>query len=387
MSGPGSAFYTSSPFDGDVTIVGFRTAHYLGGVRIEVEEAGSAARDVEIRHMDIGYAELHVEADGNVTVSDCTVSAQSLGGYAIGVWSAGGNVKINNCTATNTFFGGIAALNVQGDVIITNCTAYNNYDQGIFVDNVSGDVTISRCTTDLTTDTGINVGRVGGDLEISGCLVTINGTSGMLFDYSIDGAVQVHGNIICENSWYGLEIQSRDPVTVHAEGNWWGCAGGPDDEECGGAYEGNGSIDYTPWIDTVSADTDGSYVVAGQPMAVRLRFSDSGGGVFLGPGPGDPRGPAPFTVSTDNGILNGEGSTVGAFIEGSDGVLEVTLLPERTVTATLEVVGPCALEAEIVLEGPPAEEESVPEAGTVVLLASGLMGLAGYAGLRLRRRR
>ena len=32
-------------------------------------------------------------------------------------------------------------------------------------------------------------------------------------------------------------------------------------------------------------------------------------------------------------------------------------------------------------------EEFVPEPGSVILLGSGLMGLAGYAGLRYRRRR
>ncbi|NIN65637.1 MAG: PEP-CTERM sorting domain-containing protein [Anaerolineae bacterium] len=32
------------------------------------------------------------------------------------------------------------------------------------------------------------------------------------------------------------------------------------------------------------------------------------------------------------------------------------------------------------------EPEFVPEPGSVMLLASGLMGLAGYAGLRRRRR-
>ena len=51
------------------------------------------------------------------------------------------------------------------------------------------------------------------------------------------------------------------------------------------------------------------------------------------------------------------------------------------------VTGPCGLGE---LEGAAAVlgvgAEFVPEPGTVLLLGSGLMGLAGYAGLRLRRR-
>jgi hypothetical protein len=41
----------------------------------------------------------------------------------------------------------------------------------------------------------------------------------------------------------------------------------------------------------------------------------------------------------------------------------------------------CFLEEEA-----PPPEEFVPEPGSVLLLASGLMGLAGYAGLRKRKR-
>ena len=61
-------------------------------------------------------------------------------------------------------------------------------------------------------------------------------------------------------------------------------------------------------------------------------------------------------------------------------------VPEREGTATVTVTGPCGLGE---LEGATAvlgvlAEEFVPE--PVLLLGSGLMGLAGYASLRLRKK-
>jgi hypothetical protein len=50
------------------------------------------------------------------------------------------------------------------------------------------------------------------------------------------------------------------------------------------------------------------------------------------------------------------------------------------------VVGPCGPDEQIVLGVQAAAADFVPEPGSVVLLASGLMGLAGYAGLRFRRK-
>ncbi len=61
-------------------------------------------------------------------------------------------------------------------------------------------------------------------------------------------------------------------------------------------------------------------VALGEPAVVSFQFSGGPPMVYLGEGPGDVRGPAPFTVTTNNGTLNGNGATVEAFISEASGI-------------------------------------------------------------------
>jgi len=392
---------------------------------------GNEDRNIEGKHVG-----------GNVSISGCTGNS-SRDDEGIDVYCVAGNVTIEGSTANANEWGGIsvsdtgsyceyfdAALGADGseeaeledhehvasvqqpvnpsanggNVTIKNCTANENneaeeYGDGISVSLASGDVTMSNCTTKRNGFDGIRLTQIDGAVQVTSCISRDNVNDGIELSYLEEADfILVNGSVICGNGADGLEWDTRglpgeagvEATSADATGNWWGCAGGPDAAGCDTVEDWyTDSVDYSPWIKSISAGASVDPVTAGQPTVVSFQFSGGPPAVYLGQGPGDLRGSGPFTVSTDNGSINGNGATVEEFINEASGTLSVTLVPSEQGTATLTVVGPCGLEEQLVLGVLAAEEEEefVPEAGTVALLASGLAGLAGYTGLRLRRKK
>jgi pectinesterase len=384
--GPEAEIRTATAFDGDVTIDGFVVYSDGSGMDVELEGAGGADRNLVIRNVTAtgtGNNGIEAEADGDVTVTNCTANDNvSAGGSGMIVKDTGGDVTILDCEASGNGSTGIRVNNVDGAVTVRNCTASGNQARGVWVSSVDGVMTISNCTADGNTY-GFTASGLSGALNIESCVARGNEVGVWFNELSEADEVLVNGSIICDNSSYGLEADST--ASIDAEGNWWGCADGPNDPggACDAVDPGPPTVDFTPWVSRLTSSATSGPVRAWEPTVVSFQFSGGPPAVYLGQGPGDLRGPAPFTVSTDNGTLNGNGPSVGAFVNGPGGVLTVTLEPHHAGTATVVLEGPCGLEDSAVLA---VDAEFVPEAETLLFLGSGLIGLAGYAGLRLRKR-
>jgi parallel beta-helix repeat protein len=351
---------------------GMRVVRPTGSVTIDgCTTSGNGNRGLNIKN-----------TPGNVTISGVTANGNSQG-ITVDNDEIGGNINATGCTASNNHAGNGIRISGAGVVTVANATADGNDSTGIGV-YTSGKTTIANCAASQNGSSGFSVNEGSSDMLINACVAQGNEYGVYIRNMPTGAALEVTGSIICGSTVEGLHVSSG-PVSVDATGNWWGCPEGPNSPPCDYIDPDSATVDSTPWIDTVSASVTVDPATAGEPTVVSFQFSDTS--VYLGEGPGDLHGTAPFIVTTDNGTVTG-----GGFINEPNGVLSVTLVPDTSGAATVTVDGPCGIEdldgttIEVDVLEPAAEEEFVPEPGTVLLLASGLAGLAGYAGLRLRRR-
>ncbi len=359
-TGEGPAFFSDAGFPGAVIIDGF-----------SVTSADDDGIDLEV--------------DGEVVIANVTANGSALDGLDL---DASGNVTVIGSTANGNGADGLAATGIN--ITITNSTANNNALDGFQWGDVEGAVVGDRLTATGNGGEGVSIDSQGvGDVDsitFQNSLIEGNGQGFDLADLAPAGTFQVNGNIICGNALLGGMVLSSD-VTVDAEANWWGNASGPapigiGDLVVDGGNGGLGIVDFTPWIDTITARGDAASVGASSVVS----FQFSGGLRFLGEGPGDPNGAAPFSLTTNNGTLTaptGTGATVTTFINAPDGTVQVTLMPGAVGTATVTITGPCGLGGTIVLDVgamPPSGDvngDGVTTIADALLIAQCVAGLTG----------
>ena len=326
---------------------------------------GLAAASVTVNDStgnDNGESGFDLEAAGDVTIKASEAHRNFSDGFQV---NTGGVVTISDTnadrnrdgfdveeaaslTVTNTHaqFSGDDGheLEAIGDIEITGSSSHDNLDDGFEVDS-DATITIERSSANGNTDDGVNIDHRTGSLTGTSVVDSVFiGNGGEALDYGEAytgaGPREALRNIICGNTAGGLD--SDAPTTLDATANWWGDSSGPfhpvnnptgtGDAVADGTNGSSGTVDFTPWIDTISGTGD----PATQGQTTLVTFEFTGGGSTLLDGPGDPDGPPVFAATTDNGTVTTSGFVVG-------GVLEVMLTPENAGTATVTVNGPCDL--------------------------------------------
>jgi len=329
-----------------------------------------------------------VAGGGSVTIADNAFD----GHLFVGVSIESGNVTVSNNTIVDTI-----APNTAG----THGLRVNDFVGGV---NYSGIVLSGNAIDGFENGMRLGSGASAAStltINAQGNVITGN-TRGVWVRH--DAVPTIEGGIICGNTT-GIEVLSS--AVFSAQGNWWGDASGPThpgnaggtgDSVVDGGNGGSGTVDFDPWVDTISGSADAA--TAGSPSVVSFQFSDAGGTVFLGQGVG------PFTVTTDNGTV----SPATAFVNAPAGTVEVTLTPATAGQAIVTVVGPCGLDGtlggnSVTLNvaaapvGPTPTPSQLPLTGSepggesgltlVLALAAGAIAMAGAGSalVAVRRRR
>ncbi len=295
--------------------------------------------------------------DGDVTVHDVVTNENWFFGVEL---DAGGYVEIRRSTANDsTFFGGFVVYNASRGVSIIDASAHRNGRYSPFNSTTrgaggygfilynNGPIYLGRATAVNNILMGLRIYGSGSDVTLDALYVADNMFDGVLLVGPLGPACRINGSMICGNGDAGLRLDGD--IDVNAEGNWWGDSNGPThagnpggagdsivDSASGGGF---GLTDFAPWIDTIVDAIAHDPPIVGQPTEVSFVLSDAAHTVFLGEGPGASTGPAPFRISTTNGLLTTETQTdmtVDAFINHPDGLLTVTWTPAAPGSAAID---------------------------------------------------
>ncbi len=391
---------------------GFEVENVAGNVSINPSSANSngvdgfninidADKDVSISGSSAngnGQDGFSIRTYGKVTISGSGANGNSSSGFDIGAYR---DVSISGSSANENGEDGFFIAKVNAT--ISNSSANGNTANGFHI-VVEGDVSITGSSAHENSNSGFKIGAEG-NVTIQDSHIRGNGEDGVGFTYLVSGGTYlVNSSIICDNAASGLRLGVD--VAVNAEGNWWGDASGPShpnnpggtgDAIIDGASGGSGTVDFEPWIDTITHSAMPDPVTVGKLTTVRFQFSGGGGAVFLGLGPGDPNGIPPFILSTDNGSLIGStemGTTVHEFINKPNGILSVTLLPNVAGTAVVSLDGPCNLDDSITITveapapiGVGGEAYPVNKIAVIAPWLALLAAIIAGATIVLRRRR
>jgi hypothetical protein len=254
---------------------------------------------------------------------------------------------------------GIFAL---GDLDASNVDASGNTEEGI-VAETGGSISIDRGTLSGNGGDGLfatwNSTTFVQSVSVTNSLITDNGNNGVLInDAAPAGSHVISSNVICGNDNGGLDVNSPN-TNFDGSGNWWGDASGPThstnpggsgDKVFDGQLAARGTVHYKPFISTIEeTELAGPAAATGVEGTVAFTFGSDDRSAFLEDGPGADVADPPFTVTTDNGLVNAHGSPPEpvAKIGIEDTQARAGLTAAHDGEAHLALDGPCGLDKDV----------------------------------------
>ena len=261
-----------------------------------------------------------------------------------------------------------------------NDIRHNTCNTGIHLDDAGGDIAGNTISNDAH---GAIHCENGADPEIYKNNITANQGDGIIAE---SGAIPtIHHNNVTTNTGYGLR-NNTFTVTIQAQENWWGDAGGPGGQGPGSGDEVSGTVDFDDWLTEAVAVV----VVAGQDVISVPVGQEDANGVFLQnlQIPSDTLtvvvtdtlgwlvGPSTFTVTLEGEL--GASAVVSVSVPadtlyGTVDEVRVTATSQGDPGATdwdtfqVEAVAPCTALDEVIIAGPTTATVGIPATFTATV--------------------
>lgn len=207
--------------DGDITVSDLSVSGNTGGAGTILDNcvgAGACTGSGDILVTDSDFSSntgtgLGTLSTGDVTIKNVTADNNTVVGLNLNTDNGNANnVKLTDVTVTNSGNDGIHIHDVDGNVTLKNITATDNGD-GVEIDDTHGNVYGSNITATGNFNDGVDIDNTNGSVTLSNVTASNNDDNGFEIDYA-DGDIKLYCVTASNNDGDGVNIDTNGNVII-----------------------------------------------------------------------------------------------------------------------------------------------------------------------------